>query len=241
MNQAHVARYSLFSLLALILAACGGGGGEVSTPTQTRPALSDEQLQEIDLSAALFTLEDLPPGSRTLIANEDYVTSSVPRLILCGEDVRRELNALTGRFAQFEGQPEIFLLVNHAVSALPGDFAQRLVDRLREVGSACDRTWTGPGLNDRLTEFEAMGSFELPDLLDQRMALEIAHRQEGEEEVRLFLVYVRSGQFLTAFTLLLQQGADDAIVVELAQVAARRLSEILPVVQDPAIGSSVTT
>jgi len=226
LNPAHTARYALFSLLTLVLVACGGGGG-VSTPSPTGPALSEEQLQEIDLSAALFTLEDLPQGSRTLIANEDYVTSTVPRLILCGEDVRRELNALTGRFAQFEGSPEIFLLVNHAVSGLPGDFAQRLVDRLREVGSACDRTWTGPGLNDRPTEFEVAGSFELPDLLDQRMALEISHRQEGEEEVRLYLVYVRSGQFLTAFTLLLQQGADKSIVVQLAEVAARKLERVV--------------
>jgi hypothetical protein len=222
LNPAHVAKYALLSLLGTVLASCGGGGGGVSTPSPT-PALSERQLQEIDLSAALFTLEDLPQGSRTLIANEDYVASTVPRLILCGEDVRRELDALTGRFAQFAGPPETFLLVNHAVSGLPGDFAQRLVDRLREVGSACDQTWTGPGLNDRPTEFEVVGSFELPDLLDQRMALEIAHRQEGEEEVRLFLVYFRSGQFLTAFTLLLQLGADDGIVVELAEIAARKL------------------
>ncbi len=82
MNPAHTARYALFSLLTLVLVACGGGGG-VSTPSPTGPALSEEQLQEIDLSAALFTLEDLPQGSRTLIANEDYVTSTVPRLILC--------------------------------------------------------------------------------------------------------------------------------------------------------------
>ena len=97
------------------------------------PALSEQQLAQVDLSEALLTLEDLPAGSQTLIANEDYVTSTVPRLILCGEDVRRELNALTGRFAQFEGPPDIFLLVNHAVSGLPGDFAERLVDRLEEV------------------------------------------------------------------------------------------------------------
>jgi len=207
-------------LLAIALVGCDTDGQLEASPA---PTFSEEQLAEVDLSEALFTQEDLPPGSRTLIANEDYVTSTVPRLILCGEDVRRELNALTGRFAQFEGPPDVFLLVNHAVSGLPGDFAERLVDRLEQVGTTCDRTWTGPGLNDRPTEFEVVGSFELPDLLDQRLALEISHRREGQEEVRLFLVYVRTGQFLSAFTLLLDQDSDTDIVANLASLAAGKL------------------
>jgi hypothetical protein len=227
--------------LGLVMAGCGGEGPQTSTPSSTpssrpsstpsstRPTLSEQQLQEVDLSAALFVLEDLPPGSRTLIANEDYVASTVPRLILCGEDVRRELNALTGRFAQFEGPPDVFLLVNHAVSGLPGDFAERLIDRLEDVGTACDQTWTGSGLNDRPTEFEVVGPFPLPDLLDQRLALEIAHRQEGQEEVRLFLVYVRTGQYLSAFTLLLDLGSDTGIVSDLAELAAEKLERaVLP-------------
>lgn len=55
------------------------------------------------------------------------------------------------------GPAGVFLLVNHAVSGLPGDFAQQLVDRLGEVGAVCDQTWTGPGLNNRSTEYEVVG------------------------------------------------------------------------------------
>lgn len=109
------------------------------------------------------------------------------------------------------------------MSGLPGDFAERLVDRLEEVGIACDRTWMGPGLGNRTTEFEVVGSFSLSDLLDHRLGLEIAHRQAGQEDVRLFLVYVRTGQFLTAFTLLLGRDADTDIVADLAAVAAAKL------------------
>jgi hypothetical protein len=215
------------AILGLLLAGACGGEGQRTTASPSASPLSEEQLREVDLSAGLFALEDLPSGSRALIANEDYVASTVPRLILCGQDVRRELNALTGRFAQFEGPPDVFLLVNHAVSGLPDDFARRLVDRLGEVGAGCDRTWTGPGLNDRPTEFEMVGPFPLPNLLDQRLALEIVHRQEGEEEVRLFLVYVRSGQFVSAFTLLLDRDASTDVVGMLAALAATKLEKAI--------------
>ncbi len=214
-------------LITVVLAACDPDGQGETPPSPAR-TISDEQLAQVDLSEALFTLEDLLAGSRTLITNEDYVTSTVPRLILCGEDVRRELNALTGRFAQLEGPPDIFLLVNHAVSGLPGDFAQRLLDRLEDVGAACNRTWTGPGLNNRSTEFEVVGSFPLPELLDKGLALEIAHRQEGQEDVRLFLVYVRAGQFLSAFTLLLDQDSDTDIVANMVSLAGVKLEQAVP-------------
>lgn len=68
-----------------------------------------------------------------------------------------------------------------------------------------------------------MGSFSLPDLLDQRLGLEIAHRQVGQKDVRLFLVYVRTRQFLTAFTLLLDRDSDTHIVADLASLAAAKL------------------
>jgi hypothetical protein len=192
------------------------------------PTFSVEQLTKADLSGALFTLEDLPVGSNALIVNQDYVTSTVLRLILCGEDARRELDVLTGRLAQFEG-PQTSSYVNQVVNGLPGDFAERLIDWLEEVWTTCDRTWTGPGLNDRSTEFEVVGSFPLPDLLDQRLALEISHGQQGEEDVRLFLVNLRMGLFLSAFTLLLAQGSGTDIVANLASTVARKLERaVLP-------------
>jgi hypothetical protein len=74
-----------------------------------------------------------------------------------------------------------------------------------------------------------VGSFPLPDLLDQRLALEISHGQQGEEDVRLFLVNLRMGLFLSAFTLLLAQGSGTDIVANLASTVARKLERaVLP-------------
>ncbi|MGQ0849532.1 MAG: hypothetical protein ACT4OP_10510 [Actinomycetota bacterium] len=182
-------------LLAVLLglqAGCGSGSAQpdvttattrpepvattISVITTTAAELSDDQLVEIDLSAALLTVEDLPAGARTSIEDVDYLASGVPRIILCGDDVRRELDALTGRFSLFYGPEGVFLWLSPAVSALPGDTARLLVNRLTDVAETCDRTWQGEGYEGADTDFEVLSLYDPGEVSDQRLAIEMAHR-----------------------------------------------------------------
>lgn len=195
-----------------------------STTALTTTTLGEEALREVDLAAALLTLEDLPEGSQVSVENVDYLASGIPRIILCGEDVRRELDALTGRFSQFYGPEGVFLWVSPAVSSLPGDNAHLLLDRLEEVAQTCDRTWEGAGFEGADTEYEVLGTYDLPALGDQRLAIEMAHRSADYADATLHLVYIRRGQFITAFLAILDEGSDEGMVLDLAERADEKLA-----------------
>ena len=229
---------ALALVLALLVATgCGDDGGEeredradASTTTTAAPT-SARELQAVDLEPGLVRKGDFPDRDRAVAVLERADFSGVgegQRIEICGEDIRADLEAVSGRFSQFRDDP---YSVVHTVTALPEPSASALMARFEQVAGSCEQSWRQRDPNGGQITREVLGGFPLEDLGVDAVAFLIRNQNRLGRDEAVVLV-AREGPFVSSLTVTGPVGDRFGIVRPLSHAVGRRLLRL-----DEALGS----
>ena len=144
------------------------------------------------------------------------------RIEICGEDIRGDLRAASGRFSQFRDDPYAIV---HTVTAVPEPSAAALLERFEQVAGTCDRPWRQPDPNGGQITREVVGGFPLEDLgVDAVAFLVRARNRLGRDDAMVMVA--RQGPFVASLTVTGPVGDRFQIVRPLSLAVGRRLQRL---------------
>ena len=197
----------LAGAVALTAASCGGGGDEtgaaagaaVAAAGPTSASATAEQLADIDLTPALLRPRDFPDPDAVepiLLAADFGAVGRGQRIKVCGQDLRADVGADTGRFSQFRVDR---YAVTQTITAVPEPQATALGQRFAALGRTCTQPWTQPDPNGGSITRRILGPVPLPDLGAQAAAYLVRGENDLGRDDSILLMVV-DGPYVSTLT-----------------------------------------
>jgi hypothetical protein len=221
-------RRPLAAALALVVlaGACGGDDGSGGDPdavgfTPTTTEVLDED--EIRLGQRLLREQDLrAAGFEPVVLSRRFNAEGAGRILLCDEDLRSELEIVSGRQSRFsDGEVEL----SHTVTS-GGDVASFL-ERFRTVVEDCPRPWTEPPLpvGGGPVGREITGTYPLPAVAaDGAGAIIRSHNRLGATDT--IVIVLVDGLVVSSLSVSGPVGADFSVVDDAVMAADQRLRAV---------------
>lgn len=218
------AAVALLATAFLLVAACGGDDAdpEASAPTVPPTSTTTTSLPSgaIRLPPLLLTAEDVAPSGFTpVVQARAFDAATASRLLLCGQDVRAELQLVAGRQSRFTDGP---VELTHTVTS--GGDAAALVERFRRVVEECAAPWQEPPLptGGGPVRRELNGAYPVPDLgVDAAGA--VIRSRNGAGATDTVVVVMVQGPVVSSLSVSGPLGADFSVVDPATEAAASRL------------------
>lgn len=220
----------LAGAVTLTATSCGGGGDDTGAAAGTAVAdagptsatATAEQLADIDLTPALLRPRDFPEPDAVepiLLAADFGAVGRGQRIKVCGQDLRGDLGADTGRFSQFRVDR---YAVTQTITALPEPQATALGQRFAALGRTCTEPWTQPDPNGGNITRTIMGPVPLPDLEADAAAYLVRGENDLGQDDSILLMVV-DGPYVSTLTVTGPVGDRFEFVRSLELALAERL------------------
>ena len=200
---------ALLVVSAVLVGAVGCGGEDDHTGAAAGTAVAEagpttatataEELADLDLTPALLRAGDFPDPEAVepILVGADFgAVGPGQRIKVCGQDLRADLGADTGRFSQFRVDR---YAVTQTITAVPEPQASALGQRFAALGRTCTEPWTQPDPNGGNVTRTIMGPVPLPDLeADAAAYLVRGENQLGQDDSILLMVV--DGPYVSTLT-----------------------------------------